>query len=307
MRLLLFHHKRHHFETLLALAENLRNDFQVNVWSDHLHVFGRRKAVETLGLSYFDDLAKYDLVVVVSIEEPLSEARNVGSALQEVLSTTPVVGVCHRYLGHDEPGHIYLFPKAQRSFVTVTTGFAPPAEPAIRCGPHRSILVQGNVEGRRNYDKLPDLAKKFRNTTINVVGIETSYKIAAETNIIAHYNLDEIEFHSTCASNTYIMPMISPRANSGYFIDRFTSSVLIGFSYLIPFIAHESLFDLYPIAGWSYADDAGMEAAVQSALSCSVPEYEDKMRSCEAGRAKLKARNIENFRGLASEMVRSIG
>ena len=168
-RILLIHHGRHHFEIVLALFANLGKHYDMALWSNFLHVFDRRAILERLEIALFDPSVDYDALVMISGEETPSEAQ-AGPELWALMSTKPIMRIMHRWVPVERPNELRLFPKATALFNPVSTGLADLRQDVL--GDRRSLLVQGNIEDRRNYDLLPLLLERFPNVDINVVGIK---------------------------------------------------------------------------------------------------------------------------------------
>lgn len=288
---LLVHHGRPHFEVVLALTESLRSFYKVSLWSNFLHVFGRRPLLSLLDIGLYDESTEYSHVIIISGDQGPSE-KEVPAALWSLLSKGRVTRVLHRFNGSRKPGEIYLFSRAELPFVPVSTGLSFPKEP-----PHqrRQMLIQGNIENRRNYDLVTALAGKNANIDIRLCGIRVKADLGNGVNIFQHSNLDELEFHRLCASADFIMPMVDPIRYAGYFKDRFTSSIQVGFAYSLPFIAHKALFDLYPIVGFSYQTDEEFFACVSQAAALDADKLallQDKMSANRAALAQTNGDNI---------------
>jgi hypothetical protein len=270
IRLLLVHYQRPHFEVVLALLADLGQRYDIRVWSNALNFFERRALLGQLGARLFDPALEYDALVIVSGEQTPSDA-DAGPMLATLLRTKPVLRIMHRASNNEASGEIRFFPKSRFPLMPVATGL-PRAADDVGVGAPRSLLIQGNVENRRNYGVLPRLVVSFPRLIFNVVGLKVETELPSAPNLKLHLNQAEREFHSICAGSTFILPLIDPVSYRGYFTDRFTSSIQIGFAYALPFIAHQALFDLYPIAGLSYSTDEEFYGCLERAQQMTAEE-----------------------------------
>jgi hypothetical protein len=291
VHLLLVHHTGHHFDVLLAARESLKARHRVDVWSNTLGRFGRRELVRRAGITLYDPAADYDgLVLITGDGDPapgLPEA-----AIRDLLERRPVVRLMHRFRGVRDPGTLHLFGRAPLAFVPVRLGVpAGPADGHAR----RGLLVQGNLEARRDYAVLPRLAAAFPGLSINVVGRSTPEEPAGLAAVTLHRDLDEIAFHAACAANRFIAPLVDPRDFARYFSEIFTTSVMIAFAHRLPVIAHAALFDIYPLRGLMYRDEGGLFRCVETA--CAIGDAAMAALSAEVGAAadRLHALNQEHF------------
>jgi hypothetical protein len=303
MRLLLVHHQRPHFEVVLALLANLGPRYDIRVWSNALHFFERRALLSQLGAGLFDPALEYDALVIVSGEQTPSDV-DAGPVLAKLLRTRPVLRIMHRAAAEESPGELRFFPKSRLPFVPVVTGL-PGRTEGVLADASRSLLIQGNVENRRNYALLPQLISKFPGLAFNVVGLKVTTELPAAPNLSIYLNQPEREFHSICAASTFILPLIDPVSYRGYFTDRFTSSIHIGFAYALPFIAHRALFDLYPIAGLAYSTDAEFHECLERAERMSAEAVTSLRAEMEQARERQEQLNLARFATHLSEAMRA--
>ena len=287
MRLLFFHHNRPHFETFLALYTNCRKEWVCDLWSDQLDVFGRREIVEKLGINAYDPSKDYAAIVIISGDYGIETARRVPAELSALLMKRPTIHIRHRYKSDEEQQSLYLFPRARSLFIPVTTGLEETISIAERISAPRRLLIQGNIEPRRDYSTVHKIADQFPECEINIVGIKTEFKIPEHPRINISTNVDEIVFHKICHFSSFIIPMIDPKKHWSYYHEVFTSSIQMGIAYSLPFIAHEKLFDLYPICGWAYNSTDNFDIAVSNALSCSQEQYKNLIVQTEKEKLKI--------------------
>jgi hypothetical protein len=292
-RLLIVHYQRPHFEIVLALLATLQGHYEMEVWSNCLHVFNRRELLSELKVKLFDSSNCYDALVIVSGEYTPTEAE-AGPELWSLLQARPALRIMHRLGSEQRDEEIRLFPKSKLPFIPVTTNLTYLKD--SRAPESRAFLIQGNVENRRNYNLLPGLLQRFPASEFHVIGIKVGIDLPATKNLRTWFNQSERDFHSICANSTFILPLIDPIAYGGYFRESFTSSILIGFSYDLPFIAHRGLFDLYPIVGYSYSTDDELLQCIETAAYCTELELREMRQRIAANRTTLIASGILNVR-----------
>jgi len=303
---LLLQYHRPHFEVVLALRENLKHEYDVHLWSDSLSQFGRASVVSQLEIPGFDPGIAYDYIVIVSGEEDPPE-KALPPELWAALNRGNVARVLHRFKKERNPGVIYLYGGSEHPFIPVVTGLdylkASEAPDQVR----GRFLIQGNIENRRNYDLVEVLAGENESLDIYMVGIKVKKEIAPKANVLEFNNLDEQDSHRICANSRFILPMIDPIRYSGYFKDRFTSSVLMGFAYALPFVAHKALFDLYPIAGFPYETDSEFLERVSEANSVSESCYNALAQQMVSALTKIFTKNTENIKFILGELGSIVG
>ncbi|MGO9990999.1 MAG: hypothetical protein ACLPTF_00590 [Steroidobacteraceae bacterium] len=292
-RLLLVHYRRQHFEVVLALIANLHEYYDLSVWSNFLHVFDRKALLSGLGVALFDASLDYDALVIVSGEET-PEPSEAGPELWRLLGAKPVIRIMHRWRAPERLGELRLFPKTTFPFIPCITNLVFPNKAAAI--DRRSFLVQGNVENRRNYGMLSAFIEKFPQLDFNVVGIKSATELKSAKNLYLRFNQTERDFHSICASSTFILPLIDPVGYKQYFVECFSSSIFIGFAYNLPFIAHRDLFNLYPIVGYPYSTQNEFLQCLESAATCDADHLEAMRHQLVQNRAMLKESNIANFK-----------
>jgi hypothetical protein len=292
-RLLLVHYQRPHFEIVLALLATLQSHYEMDVWSNCLHVFKRRELLSELQVKLFDGSQCYDALVIVSGEYTPTEAE-AGPELWSLLQKKPTLRIMHRLGSEQRDDEIRLFPKSILPFIPVSTNLNYlKGQKATEC---RAFLIQGNVENRRNYTVLPRLLERVPGSEFHVIGIKVGIDLPSNKNIRTWFNQPEREFHSICANCTFILPLIDPISYSGYFRQTFTSSVLIGFSYDLPFIAHRELFELYPIVGYSYSNDNELLECIEAAANSTDMELTEIKQRMGANRTALIEASVLNIK-----------
>ncbi len=140
-----------------------------------------------------------------------------------------------------------------------------------------------------------------------MVGLKVKKDVAPRDNLFQYNNLDEQDFHRICANSQFIIPMIDPIRYSGYFKDRFTSSVLIGFAYSLPFVAHKSLFQLYPIVGFAYESDKEFLERIAEANSVCDAHYNEMVRQLVSNRDEIVRKNSDNIKFILGELDSFVG
>lgn len=293
-RLLLVHHGRPHFEVVLALCENLRDFFDVTLWSNALNFFGRQAVLDALHIKTHASGSDYDYALVVTGDKG-PEQRETGPEIWNILNSIPILRIMHRMPLEKLPGQISLFIKSAPRFIPVSTGLEylkPKEEPADA---RRRFLVQGNIENRRDYTLLPQLAAANPQAEMIVCGLTVAGIKFGSDGVTTHANLPEIEFHRVCASAHFMLPLIDPVRYPGYFENKFTSSIQIGFSYGLPFIAHKALFDLYPITGFSYERDEDIPGCILQASRLSASSYSDMRLNQSKHGEQYHQENIQNI------------
>ena len=136
-------------------------------------------------------------------------------------------------------------------------------------------LVQGNFEqARRDYSLLNRITEVEGDYKIMFLSYQTpDDAIINNPKIVVRTNLDDIEFHETCRNCHFIIPLISPEKTPQYFKDTLTSSVTIGMSYNLIFIAHEKVGELYPIVNISYIEDDSLIESFKQSLHMNTEDY----------------------------------
>jgi hypothetical protein len=291
--LLIVHHGRPHFEVILALFSNLRESYNLTLWSNALNPFDRRAALSEVGLGLYKPGEAVDIVIVVS-GDVMPNNTEVAPEIFELISRTPTVRICHRWHAPELSDELFLFIRAEHRFVPVSTGLDHLKLKRNQFLGHRQLLIQGNVENRRNYALVPTIAERFMGIDINICGLKTKSDVPQGQNILTHMNLSELDFHRVCANMDFITPLVDPVRYSGYFKDRATSSLQIGFSYCLPFIAHRALFDLCPIVGLAYESDGEFLDCIERANSMTFGEYELMVAEAANQRKIIEKDNLVN-------------
>lgn len=292
--LLLVHYERPHFEIVLSLYSNLSQLHEIDLWSNAINVFERQVVLERLGLRLFKPTKRYDALVLITGEKLPPEAV-AGVELTTLLRTLPTIRIRHRPVPDETKTEtdIRLFPTSSFPYIPVSTGleelFARPTSD------RRSFLIQGNIENRRNYREVPHLAESLRDSEIKIVGIKVDIEFPPLSNLKILFNQSEYAFHAACAQSTFIVPMIDPTGYPGYFSSIFTSSILIGFAYGLPFVAHTQLFDLYPIRGFAYDAADGLVGALRAAETCGASKIQQLKAEMADIRSRVLAQNVANF------------
>jgi hypothetical protein len=291
-RVLLVHHNTgSHFEVMLALWSNLKQDHDVWISSDVLHRRGRKSLIERMGMLEHTAETRYDAIIILTAEQPVNPAL-IGPALRD----TATLRLVHR-AGHlNMPNSIAVCPFGKPHLIPCSLGLYPTiaqVEPQNRGG----FVIQGNIEQRRDYGELGRIAVALPHTTFKVIGSpEKGFDVKSlhsGENVNVLTNLDEFDFYSHCASSKFILPMIDPQNFPQYFRDRFTSSILVGMGLGIPFVAHERLFELYPIAGLSYRNPEDAGTAVRKATELSDSEYSGLCAQLDAKRSAQMRANLD--------------
>ncbi len=298
-KILLLHHTPYHFETLLAFAETCRHAFDTSIWCFSLPDLNRGKLLKQLELQLHLPGTQYDHVIVLSGDEPGSY-QGLDTELDTILASTPILNVMHQYHGVEHKASLYLFPTAPKPVIMARTGI--PAGRGAVDNPEapKQFLVQGHVDGRRRaYDRLPGLGSVER-AIVNIVGGGMPENCPSAHNIHYHLRIDEISFHKKCSEMDFIIPLIDPDIHPQYFDYAFSSSVLIGLAYSLPFIAHERLFELYPIKGFSYSTYEGMKSCVEMAASLSHSDYVMLSNEVSNVQQHLQDANIFNLQTILS-------
>jgi hypothetical protein len=303
--ILLVHHGRPHFETVLALYDTLKGCHKLYLWANFLHMFERSSLLQHLELSLYTASEAYDLVIVISGDQVPSE-HEVPSSLWRLMQSVPVARVVHRFQGTRQSGEISLFPKAELSFIPVSTGLTYLRRNQGKTK-RQQLLVQGNIENRRNYSLVRRLAESNLAVDICVCGIKVAEELSNGTNIFQYCNLSEEAFHRACAASDFIMPMLDPMRYPGYFTRTFTSSIQIGISYSLPFIAHKALFELYPISGLSYETDDEFINCVSQAADIEPAFYRHMQSEMVFHKIEITRRNREHLSAILAEIVPQSG
>jgi hypothetical protein len=301
--LIQLHHP--HFEIVLALHDALKPFRSVSLWSNSLHFFERTEALREVGLPLHREGARYDAVVLVSGDRRPRRA-DFPDEIWRLIKKGPVLRVLHRFRHgrFQKPGEIALTAWTSRPFVPATTGLdhLKPAEPASP-GPRR-LLVQGNIGIRRNYALLSRIAGLGTNVEVRVRGLVGKQPLDVGEDIDLETDLPELAFHRDCAAADFILPLIDPERYPQYFSIQATSSVQIGLSYLLPFIAHRRLFELYPIVGYAYETDDELMACIERAGAVTAADYAELVSEAKAARQGLQQRNAETLRQALRSMAR---
>ncbi len=299
-RVLVVHHTDYHFETALALCADLRGSYSVNLWSKSLSRWGRQQLVEELALDLYSSEAAYDLAVIVTADVPLDSAND--PSLAALLETLPAVQVWHRFRPVRQAGELFLFPKADKPFLPVSVGL--PAESPPRADDvARSFLVQGNIEPRRGYDGLHRVAAAVPDAKFTIIGKRTGYQFPSLPNVVLKYDLAEKAFHEECLRHDFILPLLEPGRNQGYFDDRFSSSIQRGFSANLPFVAHDKLMSLYNLPGISYKDEADFIAALKQASRMPSAELSHLREKIRTRKEHIRRENLSALTTVLNEAV----
>jgi hypothetical protein len=302
LKILLVHDGRPHFEVLLAVFDLLKDVHDIFLWSNALNVFGRQDVITKIGIRLHTDARDYDLILLISGDDGFND-KGVAPDIIAMSKRVPTLRLIHAADIVRPDDVMYLFGRAERPLISATTGL----ETLKKTNENRfrrcRILVQGNIENRRNYALLPVLANQNPNIEIIICGLTVNEQALPQTNIIYHTDLSEIEFHSSCANCDYIMPLIDPGRYSGYFQSRFTSSIQIGLAYNLPFIAHKALFEIYPIHGYPYDRDEDLLSLVREASSISENRYQTLAAAMANAREGILKRNMANFTFVAYNLL----
>jgi len=292
---LLVHHGRPHFEIILALSHDLRDVVSLSLWSDALDAFDRIPAIERIGLPLHRPDARYDYIIVIS-GDALPPPEDLPPEIGALVRNGPTLRVKHRFSGTQAADELFLVPMAPRPFLPVSTGLESLRESdALGPGPRR-LLVQGNIENRRNYGLLSRIAAVDADVELRVCGLTVAQRLAPDRRIRPYLDLPELDFHGACAGAHFILPLIDPVRYRGYFTNKFSSSILIGMAYQLPFIAHRALFDLYPIAGYAYRNDKELIACVTRAAATTEEAYAGMVSALRQARATARQANEDNVR-----------
>jgi hypothetical protein len=287
-RVLLVHHNTgHHFEMLLALWSNLKSQCEIRISSDSLHHRGRALILEKLGIVQHVVGEQYDGIIVLTSEAAVNE-----SLLGPLRPDTPTIRVVHRADPLNRPDLISLGPFRNPHIIPCSLGLSPALQltsPLLR--KRQGFITQGNIEKRRNYEQLVQIAKTTPSVAFAIVGVavkgyDTGF-LSGIDNVRMYKNLDEIAFYRTCASCRYILPMIDPDRFPNYFRNQFTSSVLVGMGLGLLYVAHQRLFEMYPICGVPYKNYDELPAAINYAAAMPDDEY-SALYSQQEERGKLQ-------------------
>ncbi|SFU46779.1 hypothetical protein SAMN02799631_00778 [Methylobacterium sp. 174MFSha1.1] len=294
MNVLVFHQGRPHFETALGLISCLSRAHNVTLWSDSLSHFGRDHLVLQESIKLHKSGQYYDAVVVVS-GDYLTDTGDLSEDIQEIFKRDVIIRVMHRFKDRERPFELCLFPQAKQKFIPVTTGLNVKRTQAGSVSGKPEVLIQGNLENRRNYDLLPYVADQVPDLFFKLVGlsVERDYSFIKNSRILK--NLREIDFHGECAASNFLAPLIDPKKYPAYFKDRFSSSIQIGLSYSIPFIAHAQLLEMYGIPGISYNSDEDLIKAFSDAQKLNEVEIADLKAKMTDIQEKISEENIEIF------------
>ena len=303
-RLLLVHHTETHFEVLRSFAHGLAAHCDYEVVSSYMSWWKREEVVRQSGIKLYKGNCRFDAVVIITNHYPFDQFAQQCPEAFRLIETLPKVVVSHRFNGARMPGEIFLFSGADVCYIP--TGLPPVARaiaPRSIAGMSRRLLVQGNIENRRNYGKVIEISKNFPDIEVNIVGQKLQDLVPDAPNIRIYSNVSETYFDALCEKNHFILPLIGPDDYPQYFEDRFTTSILRGFAARLPFIAHKRLFDIYPIAGISYGDDEGVLAAIGKAKEISQEAYNAMLNELEQRKALVDQRNLKNFCIALSEIL----
>jgi hypothetical protein len=299
--ILLVHHTFYHFELLLGLAALLRSHYAVTIWSNHLYHNERTTLCHRLGLKIHEPGTAYGIAIILTGDDPQA-VSGIDQELDAILAAATVINANHLYRGAESRKAIYLHPNAPRPVIFASTGL-PRLGTAAPPGPLHFIIQDNLHAHRRAYGLLAGLNKLPDNVVIDIVGRGEPDDLPAAPNLRVHLSLDEIRFHEVCARGHFIIPLIDPEQQPQYFTAICSSSINIGLSYALPFIAHERLFSVYPIHGLSYTDDAGLAACIENAANLPVAEYQRLVGQMEETRRRLHAANLANFQAILADAL----
>jgi hypothetical protein len=296
-RLLLVHNTRYHFEVMLAFWSDLHPHFDVSIWSNDLGVRNRQPFVDALSIRQHQDGDTYDGIILVT-----AEAKVPDEAIVNLIAATPTIRIVHRAGILDGPGAVPLFPHPGKHIVICSLDVLPALPVKNVAVPRAGFLIQGNIEPRRDYDDVNRLAAALPGSLFKVVGAtvpqQNPLRVTELANIRRFANLDEADFHHTCRTARFILPMLDPERFPQYFRDRTTTSVLVGLGHGLPFVAHERLFELYPICGLPYASRDSFVTALSRAGSMPDAEYAALRAAQEERRHAQRVTNVAVIAGM---------
>ena len=303
-RILLVHHTETHFEVLRSFAYGLAEHCDYDVVSSYMSWWKREEVVRLSGIKIYDGDCRFDAAVIITNHYPFDQFAQQCPEAFRLVETLPKVVVSHRFNGARVPGEIFLFSGADVCYIP--TGLSPIARmiaPRSIDGTSRRLLVQGNIENRRDYGKAVEISKNFPSMEVNIVGQKLKDLVPNAPNINMYSNISELYFDNICEKNHFILPLIEPDGYPQYYEDRFTTSILRGFAAKLPFIAHKRLFEIYPIAGISYDNDEGVLPAIEKAKDISQEAYNALLSELEEKKASVDKSNLKNFCIALSEVL----
>jgi hypothetical protein len=159
----------------------------------------------------------------------------------------------------------------------------------------RRFLIQGNVENRRDYGLLERVHSTVAGAEFTVIGLKVNRELALGESARVIFDADELAFHRECAACHFVLPLINPQTHKRYFEHAFSTSILIGFAYGLPFVAHRALFELYGLEGFAYADDAELAQCLQAAVNQPASEYDAMRARMSATRERIVQQNLAAF------------
>ena len=271
MRILVVHHTQSHFETFASICCTLRLRHDVTAYSTCRDVRGRDEFCRLLGLNSLGPGAHFDLIFIVTLDVIPVEA-DFGPEVWQAMQTTPLVGILHRGGTSRRLGEFSLFPGQEFSLLPCLIDL--PQDGGGELASRKvNFLIQGYIDARkRSYDIVTTIAQQAH-AVVHLVGAVTDGTVFDSSAVVLHSELSELGFHSCCQSCDFILPMIDPVQQKDYFNYIFTTSVTIGLAHTLPFIAHSSLFDLYPLVGLAYDDDQGLRRCLLAAAAMTDTEH----------------------------------
>jgi hypothetical protein len=305
-RILLVHHNRPHFEIVLWLVENLRDHYSIALWSNYLHAFNRSELIKAIALRLYAPEDHYDYVIVISGDDDLPPSAIPASLSKLMSSEIPVLSIVHSGRGARNNNDIFLFPKFDVALIPMATGLDRLLKRPEIPERGRKFLVQGNIENRRDYTKIDRLARAISELDggIDICGLKVGgQEPATESNVSYLTDLGEFEFHQVCARSHFILPLIEPKNYGWYFDCRFSSSILIGLSYNLPFVAHKRLFDLYPISGYPYETDDELLGCMKQATTAAATDYDGMLVKMASKRDLIRKENLDRFAKILDRAV----
>jgi hypothetical protein len=112
-RILLVHSGREHFETVLALHENLMRNYDVDLWSNSTHRFKRKEVIDVLGIRVHSPERRYDVLLIVNGDKSAQDAQ-LPAEIQTLAEAVPTLRISHfcTETGPTVPHVLRLFPSS---------------------------------------------------------------------------------------------------------------------------------------------------------------------------------------------------